>query len=202
MIPEQLKAQMEEFQQQVSDKTMELEPLLLQMLDAVNTGDLSKVAPALVQRANSLSNEIEELGLKAKQLLAMHNDKDNEQTATAVIQDVAQEPTFLHVEDDEFTPEAIADNKGYADLRKAVHARVLAYFGPAGVPQDMIVPYGELLCEDIEKELEKFARGQREHGGDIRDRDLDAEIEPELIDARIYHRCKKLQRSYIKLNVE
>ena len=143
---------------------------------------------------------------KEQNRIAAEEIAAEEAAASAVIQDPPKEeeepPTFLHVENDDFTPAAVEDHHGYADLRKAVHARVRAYFEPAGVPQDMIIPYAELLCEDIEKELEKFARGQAEHGGDIRDRDLDAEMEPELIDARIYHRCKKLQRSYIKVNVE
>jgi hypothetical protein len=113
------------------------------------------------------------------------------------------ERAFLDIDDDSegFEPTQVPDHEGYKALRAAVLERVKAYLIPAGSPADMIEPYAELLSEDIEKELYKFACGQREHGGDIRDRDLDAELEPELIDARIYVRCKKLQASYVKVTI-
>lgn len=122
--------------------------------------------------------------------------------AEAIADEPVQPPEpFLSTTDDDFEPGAVQDHEGYAALRKAVHARVAAYLEPAGAPADMIPQYAELMCEDIERELEKFARGQQEHGGDIRDRDLDEELTQELIDARIYQRCKRLQANHIKMVV-
>lgn len=41
------------------------------------------------------------------------------------------------------------------------------------------------------KAVAKYYKGQLEHGGDLADRQLDAEIEAEIIDLLWYHEAKK-----------
>lgn len=41
------------------------------------------------------------------------------------------------------------------------------------------------------KAVEKYLRGQEEHGGDLADRNLDAEIEAEIIDLMFYNMATK-----------
>lgn len=49
----------------------------------------------------------------------------------------------------------------------------------------------ESLTDNTWGKIDKFIKGQTEHGGDIRDRDLDAELSKELDDAFWYNAAKK-----------
>lgn len=98
-----------------------------------------------------------------------------------------------------FEPGAIPEHVEIQNLTTAVLSRVIAYLVPAGVPVDMIEPYAKELVRDIEDGLDKFAKGQLEHGGDIRLRDIDNEERAEVLDLGNYSRAKRLQRSFIRL---
>ena len=100
---------------------------------------------------------------------------------------------------DTFEPGAIPEHIEIQNLTAAVLARVVSYFVPAGVPVDMIESYAKELVRDIEDGLDKFAKGQAEHGGDIRDRDILNEERSELLDLGNYSRARRLQRAFIRL---
>lgn len=98
-----------------------------------------------------------------------------------------------------FEPGAIPEHVEIQNLRAAVLARVVSHFASTEVPHNFIEPYAEEVVRDIEDELAKFARGQKEHGGDVRDRDLHKDMSDEVRDLAIYTRCIRLQRPYVRL---
>lgn len=84
-------------------------------------------------------------------------------------------------------------------LRKAVGTRVREKFVPAGVAPDLIEIYIDELTSDIESDIQKFADGQAEHGGDIRDRDVIMDLAKELIDAPIYLRIHRIKNKHVRV---
>jgi len=109
---------------------------------------------------------------------------------------------FLPEPEDEFEPGPTPPNEPVDALRKAILARVCHYFIPAGVAPDLIQPYAEELVADIEYGLDKFAKGQLKHGGNILDRDLLLDLFQEITDSGVYIRCMKLQRKCIRITVD
>jgi hypothetical protein len=85
------------------------------------------------------------------------------------------------------------------DLRLAIGRRVREKFVPAGVAPDLIEIYIDELTADVEADIDKFAAGQLEHGGDIRDRDVLLDLAKELLDAPIYLRILRIKNKYIRV---
>lgn len=48
-------------------------------------------------------------------------------------------------------------------------------------------------CSLVNALFDKYLKGQKEHGGDIKDRDLTVELRLELLDALIYHEAQSWQ---------
>lgn len=91
------------------------------------------------------------------------------------------------------------ENPLVVQIRQLIVARVIQIFRPAGVPEVIIVPYALEVANDLERDLDKFATGQREHGGNLLDRDIIADIEPEIRDLSIYIRALRMQRKFMRL---
>lgn len=73
----------------------------------------------------------------------------------------------------------------------AVSRRVRDHFEETDMPIDFIQQFGPVYAQAIDNALAKFAAGQLKHGGDIRDRDLEADEEQEIIDLFMYRVTKK-----------
>lgn len=111
------------------------------------------------------------------------------------------------VSEENITPPETTEDLDYCEvstdsveaLRKAVGVRVREKFVPAGVAPDLIEIYIDELTADIEADIEKFRLGQEEHGGDIRDRDVLADLAKELLDAPIYMRIHRIKCKYVRV---
>lgn len=112
---------------------------------------------------------------------------------------MSQEELPLEYADD-VSPSS-AENPSYATFVEALGVRVREHFEPAGTDPELIKQFIPALVEWIDGSLAKFANGQREHGGDIRDRDLDREIMKEMFDLQMYVIAKRLQRQTIELYI-
>jgi hypothetical protein len=88
---------------------------------------------------------------------------------------------------------ALLDN-----LRIATRRLVDYYNHQAGVVLDSqsIANLTNSLCEFACRGAEKYIRGQKEHGGNIADRDLFKELQNEIIDAWHYNVAN--QRKYFR----
>lgn len=107
----------------------------------------------------------------------------------------------LTLGDDAFVPVPVDNSPNHKALVAAISQRTAEILGPAGVPADLVADFGVALAEEVDNMLRKFARGQQKHGGDIRERDLSAELLMEVQDALIYLICMRLQRAFIKFNI-
>ena len=89
---------------------------------------------------------------------------------------------------DDFEPDVIpaSVNNPYTEFERAVVARVRQIFEPAGVADDLTDIFAPALAMRIDAILHKFARGQQEHGGDLRDRDMKTEMRNEIMDLMVY----------------
>ena len=75
-------------------------------------------------------------------------------------------------------------------LREAIHAHVLSKF--EGIENaTRIRQMSESLSDFVLTAVEKFYNGFLEHGGDLKDVDLDQEIAKEAIDIFWYNAAKK-----------
>jgi len=63
-----------------------------------------------------------------------------------------------------------------------------------GITCDIQLELAATLTNFVEKAVDKFIAGQREHGGSITDCDLDSAIEEEMIDTFWYTQAKKWQK--------
>lgn len=93
---------------------------------------------------------------------------------------------------------AEVENPLVVQIRQLIVARVLQLFRPAGVPEEIIVPFAIETANDLERDLDKFVKGQLEHGGNLLDRDIIADLEPEVRDMGIYMRALRLQLRMLK----
>lgn len=105
--------------------------------------------------------------------------------------------------EEQSTPEEIefceVSSASVEDLRRAIGVRVREKFVPAGVAPDLIEIYIDELTADVESDIEKFKKGQEEHGGDIRDRDVIRDLALELVDAPIYLRIHRIKEKYVRV---
>lgn len=58
---------------------------------------------------------------------------------------------------------------------------------PVELKENMVISLGDFIRDS----LDKYIAGQKEHGGDLRDRNLDEEIRKEQIDMFWYSEAKK-----------
>lgn len=86
-------------------------------------------------------------------------------------------------------------------LRQAFSDYITPRLKSVGSPADMIEPYVEEKLRWFITGVEKFRRGQEEHGGDIRERDMDHEMDQEIMDLIEYAITKRLQRKYLRIYV-
>lgn len=63
--------------------------------------------------------------------------------------------------------------------------------GKGALSEKQVQEITESLHNFVEHSVEKYVAGQAEHGGSIQDRDLDLEIDHELIDLFFYHEARK-----------
>jgi len=80
-----------------------------------------------------------------------------------------------------------SDINPYAEFEAAVIKRVKSHFETTDMPADFIDRFGPAFSQFMDNMLAKFTRGQIEHGGDIRDRDLMREAGQEIIDLTMYY---------------
>lgn len=102
----------------------------------------------------------------------------------------------------EYEPVIVTNSPTHELFAQAIAARCEEILAPAGVPADLIPKFAAALAEEVDHWLAKFAAGQAKHGGDIRDRDLLAELTQEIRDAMSYLVCMRLQRAFIKVEIE
>lgn len=80
-------------------------------------------------------------------------------------------------------------------IRNYLRLQVGTAVAKHGPKAQVSVPVQDLMSDDlvrfVEKAIEKFIKGQVEHGGDIRDRNLDHELMQETIDSFWYNSAKK-----------
>lgn len=67
-------------------------------------------------------------------------------------------------------------------LAKAIEARFLHHVADTDIPPDAIPQWSAVLTQFVDDCMAKFAAGQREHGGDLRTRDVRNEIKQEIRD--------------------
>lgn len=102
---------------------------------------------------------------------------------------------------DELPPPEVATINSYEPFEQAIVARVKQHFGETDMPTDLIERFGPAFAQEIDNMLAKFARGQIEHGGDIRDRDLRREMDHEIRDLMMYSLADKLKGTGVILYV-
>lgn len=89
----------------------------------------------------------------------------------------------------------------YSVFEQAISNRTAELFDEAGVPPDFTAKFGPAFAAEIDRMLHKFAKGQVEHGGDIRDRDLRAEQMQELRDAFLYAVADQVKGAIVELRI-
>ena len=76
-------------------------------------------------------------------------------------------------------------------LKTCITSRILALDREGLLPIPVIDEMSGSLTQFCEAAIEKFIKGQKEHGGNITDRDLDEEVRKELLDIFWYTSAKK-----------
>lgn len=90
-------------------------------------------------------------------------------------------------------PAEIPNTASHASFVSAIKERTRTLLDGCGTPQDLIDLFGAALAEEVDAILLKFAAGQRKHGGDIRDRNMMAELQQEIRDALVYTVVARIQ---------
>lgn len=98
-------------------------------------------------------------------------------------------------------PVTPATRDSYEALRLAINARARLHFIPADVPLDLIPQFADAFTARVDRILQKFADGQRKHGGDIRERLMKHDRGQEIDDLLVYDIVEDLQGSYVKIRV-
>jgi len=78
---------------------------------------------------------------------------------------------------------------------------ILGVKGVSGLDPIQVDLMSTSLALFIDSAIDKFLKGQLEHGGDIRDRDLDEEIKNEHIDLFWYNEARKWPTHLTKFNI-
>jgi hypothetical protein len=87
------------------------------------------------------------------------------------------------------------------DLRAAIKARFGHHMQDTDAPADIVDVYSDALADFIEEWFIKFAAGQREHGGDLRERDMRMDQRKELQDLLSYHLTDDVRPTSIRVRV-
>lgn len=104
------------------------------------------------------------------------------------------EDYLLPTAPDDFPPETeIVTTNSYLPFEQAVIERVKQRFADTGMPPDFTERFGPAFAMAMDTMLAKFAKGQEEHGGDIRDRDLRSEMTNEINDLMLYNIADKVK---------
>lgn len=108
-------------------------------------------------------------------------------------------------DDDPITPCQPGDishiSMAHACFLDAMGRRIREHFEPTDMPADFIEKFIPVFTQSIDNALIKFAKGQREHGGDIRDRDLEADETQEIMDLFLYRAAKQTQNKVLQIRV-
>lgn len=83
----------------------------------------------------------------------------------------------------------------------AICRRVHEHFDSTDMPSDFTDAFGPVFAQAIDNVLAKFAKGQKEHGGDIRDRDLEHDETQEIMDLFLYRVTKQTQAKVITIRL-
>jgi len=94
---------------------------------------------------------------------------------------------------DEAPAAEIITTNSYLPFEQAVIERVRQRFADVGMPEDFTERFGPAFAMAMDTMLAKFAKGQEEHGGDIRDRDLRSEMTNEINDLMLYNIADKVK---------
>ena len=85
----------------------------------------------------------------------------------------------------------------YPEFESAVKTRVLFHLADLDLDEEYLTNFAIQLSLRIDALLQKYRKGQLEHGGDIRDRDLGRERSQEIDDLVVYdvveNTCKGLK---------
>ena len=75
----------------------------------------------------------------------------------------------------------------YPEFESAVKTRVLFHLADLDLDEEYLTNFAIQLSLRIDALLQKYRKGQLEHGGDIRDRDLIREETNEILDLFVYN---------------
>lgn len=104
--------------------------------------------------------------------------------------------------EDQINPTPLIIETHFDVLRKAIIERFRHHLQDiADCPQDYPETFGNELAQWCEDAMLKFADGQREHGGDLRDRDVEADARQEDIDRFWYTVAARLKPPVIRFPV-
>ena len=88
-----------------------------------------------------------------------------------------------------------------SELRVALKARFAHHMQDTDAPADTVEVYGDAMTDFLEAWFCKFAKGQREHGGDLRDRDTRIDRRDELLDFLSYDLTDDVRRPVLRVTV-
>lgn len=80
----------------------------------------------------------------------------------------------------------IADSLSFSTFAAAIRARGMEHFDDTEIDADFAEKFLNRFAVMADEALMKFAAGQREHGGDIRERNLRREMRMEILDLLCY----------------
>lgn len=107
--------------------------------------------------------------------------------------------------DDDITPCSPDDlshlSMNHAVFVDAIGRRIREHFERTDMPADFIEKFIPVFAQSVDNALIKFAKGQREHGGDIRDRDLEADETQEIMDLFLYRAAKQTQSKVLQIRL-
>lgn len=83
----------------------------------------------------------------------------------------------------------------------AICRRIHDHFDKTDMPPDFTAAFGPVFAQAIDNALVKFAKGQKEHGGDIRDRDLEHDETQEIMDLFLYRVTKQTQAKVMNVRI-
>lgn len=119
--------------------------------------------------------------------------------------EITEEEQHLAEDNDPVTPATGEDNTqvtvSHAIFVDAIGRRIREHFDATDMPPDFTEAFIPVFAQGIDNALAKFAAGQREHGGDIRDRDLEHDESQEIMDLFLYRIAKKTQNKVINIRL-
>lgn len=87
------------------------------------------------------------------------------------------------------------------ELRAAIKTRFGHHMQDTDAPDDTVAVYSDALADFLEEWFIKFANGQREHGGDLRQRDTRIDQRKELQDLLSYHLTDDVRPATVRVRV-